>query len=192
MAFARARPLPVDAGSSPEDAPRDVSVCPPENQGGPGDFCGQPITERKPAVVKRVDRLKRRAEFLAVAATGQRWVAPSFVLQAGPPKPVSHAEQAVVGIGFTATKRIGNAVVRNRAKRRLRAAARSVLPDAAAAGRDYVLIARAEVLTCSFQTLLDDLEKAFSRVLTATPRPSRRSQPGGRSRSPAARSPSGL
>ena len=76
-----------------------------------------------------------------------------------------------IGLGFTATKRIGNAVARNRAKRRLREAARLLLPTAAADGHDYVLVARAEVLTCAFQTLLDDLEKAFSRVHTTKPRP---------------------
>jgi ribonuclease P protein component len=61
-------------------------------------------------------------------------------------------------------------VARNRAKRRLREAARHLLPDAAPAGHDYVLVARAGVLTCAFQTLLSDLETAFSRVHKVKPR----------------------
>ncbi|MEZ5930853.1 MAG: ribonuclease P protein component [Alphaproteobacteria bacterium] len=115
-------------------------------------------------------RLKRRSEFLSVAATGRRWTAPAFVLQVGPREGRQDAASGEIGLGFTATKRIGNAVARNRAKRRLREAARSVLPEAAVAGHDYVVIARADVLTCAFQTLVQDLEKAFSRVLTAKPR----------------------
>ncbi|MEM7041544.1 MAG: ribonuclease P protein component [Pseudomonadota bacterium] len=115
-------------------------------------------------------RLKRRSEFLAVAATGRRWVAPAFVLQIGP-RADDPSAPGSIGIGFTATKRIGNAVARNRAKRRLREAARLLAPRSATAGYDYVLIARAEVLTCAFQTLLDDLETAFSRVLRVKPKP---------------------
>jgi len=102
---------------------------------------------------------------------------PSFVLQVGP----RAAKSDEIGLGFTATKRIGNAVARNRAKRRLREAARLLLPDAARAGHDYVLIARSEVLTCAFQTLLDDLEKAFSQVLTAKPRRARNAKGPSRS-----------
>lgn len=116
-------------------------------------------------------RLKRRSEFLAVAATGKRWIAPAFVLQVGPRSdpPTSCGEE--IGLGFTATKRIGNAVARNRARRRLKEAARRLLPDAAPAGHNYVLVARAGVLTCAFQLLLDDLRAAFSRAATLKPRP---------------------
>lgn len=174
MVFAHVQPPSVDAESSPAGVPKDESVYPPEDQGDRGDFRNHAIADREPAVTSKVVRLKRRSEFLLVAATGRRWVAPAFVLQVG--RRAAHAEpaNAEIGLGFTATKRIGNAVARNRAKRRLREAARQLLPSVAASGHDYVLIARTEVLTCAFQTLLDDLEKAFARVLTAKPRPAGR------------------
>ncbi|MGI9500810.1 MAG: ribonuclease P protein component [Geminicoccaceae bacterium] len=153
----------------------------PEDLGGQSDFRGHAIADQNRAAVSNVVRLKRRSEFLAVAATGRRWVAPAFVLQIGPRggrgQDILSDE---IGLGFTATKRIGNAVARNRAKRRLREAARQLLPHAANAAHDYVLIARTGVLTCAFPTLLGDLKEAFSKVLSARPRPSGRSKPAGR------------
>jgi ribonuclease P protein component len=111
-----------------------------------------------------VVRLKRRREFLAVAGTRCRWAAPAFVLQAGPR---GAAEE--IGIGFTATRRIGNAVARNRARRRMRAAAQALLPGAAKPGYDYVLVARPAILTCPFEALLSDLANAFARVIRKRP-----------------------
>ena len=177
MVFAHVQPPSVVAGSSPAGAPRGGNVCQPEDQ---GDLRGHAITDREPAVSAKVVRLKRRSEFLSVAATGRRWVAPAFVLQIGRRAVDAELANTEIGLGFTATKRIGNAVARNRAKRRLREAARQLLPHAATSGHDYVLIARTEVLTCVFQTLLDDLEKAFSRVLTAKHRPAGRRPPARR------------
>lgn len=177
MAFAHARPPLADAVSLPAGELKDESVCLPKHPDQVGDFRGYAVAKTQPAVPKGVVRLKKRAEFLAVAATGRRWVSPAFVLQVGPrAADRSSAAQDYVGLGFTATKRLGNAVARNRAKRRLREASRLLLPDAAAAAHDYVLIARNEILTCTFQTLVRDLETAFLRVLTAKPRqPSQRS-----------------
>ncbi len=180
MVFAHVQPPSAAAEFSPAGDPRGESAYPPEDQGDRGDFRGHAIADREPAVVSKVVRLKRRSEFLSVAATGRRWVAPAFVLQVGQRPVDMEPATTEIGLGFTATKRIGNAVARNRAKRRLREAARQVLPNAASSGHDYVLIARTEVLTCVFQTLLDDLEKAFSRVLTAKPRPMDRRGPGRR------------
>jgi ribonuclease P protein component len=121
-----------------------------------------------------VVRLKRRSEFVAVAATGQRWAMPAFVLQAGPRPPSAGSE---LGVGFTASRRIGSAVARNRARRRLVAAVRQVLPGPAAPGYNYVVVARPAVLTWPFQSLLEDLTAAFRRVATSRPRPRR--TPGG-------------
>jgi ribonuclease P protein component len=117
----------------------------------------------------QVTRLKRRAEFVAVAATRQRWVMPAFVLQAGPRPPRGTPAEIEIGVGFTASRRIGKAVARNRARRRLVEAARAVLPGRARPGYNYVIVARPAVLTCPFDRLLSDLGTAFARV-TAAPR----------------------
>lgn len=66
-----------------------------------------------------------------------------------------------IGVGFTATKKIGNAVVRNRAKRRLRAGAQRLLPVYGCAGVDYVFIARQNTGTIEWAGLLDDMETAL-------------------------------
>jgi ribonuclease P protein component len=102
-------------------------------------------------------RLKRRPEFLA-AARGFKWTSPAFVLQ-GTQR--DEADGQIIGVGFTATKRLGKAVQRNRARRRLKEAARLVLPDGARPGHNYVIIARSAALTCPFSTLLGDLEAGF-------------------------------
>ena len=187
MAFAPVQPPLVAAGSSPVEGPKDASVYQPEDKSHRSDFRSHAIADQKPAITGKLVGIKRRSEFLAVAATGRRWVAPAFVLQVGPRACNETSTGEEIGLGFTATKRIGNAVKRNRAKRRLREAARTLAPDLATPGYSYVLIARPELLTCAFQTLLDDMRKAFSRVLTAKPRPDgglRRSKRRSGTRSP--------
>lgn len=71
-------------------------------------------------------------------------------------------EQPEAGIGFTVTKREGHAVLRNRIKRRLREAARAVLPVHAEPGADYVLIGRTAAAACPFQSLCADLKEALA------------------------------
>jgi ribonuclease P protein component len=71
-----------------------------------------------------------------------------------------------VRIGFTATRKLGGAVERNRAKRRLRAAAQGVMPGRVLPGHDYVLVARANVLKCGFSSLEADLASALAELLT--------------------------
>ena len=66
-----------------------------------------------------------------------------------------------MGVGFTATRKVGGAVVRNRAKRRLREAARLLLPELASPGFDYVFIARGGVTTRPWPRLLDDVKSAL-------------------------------
>ena len=89
----------------------------------------------------RLVRLKTRADFLRVAAGRARAARPGLVLQAAA-QPEAVAPSTGLRVGFTASRRVGNAVARNRAKRRLRAAAAAILPLQGKAATDYVLIAR--------------------------------------------------
>ena len=100
--------------------------------------------------------LKKRADFLR-ARSGKRWSSGRFTLQRRQRGDLTQA----VRIGFTVTKKVGNAVERNRIKRRLRAACREIPADGWDQGSDYVLIARRAALTCSFTRLLDDLERGL-------------------------------
>jgi ribonuclease P protein component len=106
-----------------------------------------------------VERLKRRREFLTVAGSRRRFVTPSMIVQFLP----ATAPTATPRVGFTVSKRVGNAVTRNRARRRLREAAHRVMPVHAAAA-DYVLVGRAEAVTRKFPDLVADLETALRKL----------------------------
>jgi ribonuclease P protein component len=118
-----------------------------------------------PRISAPLQRLKVRSDFLK-AAKAASCARTGLVLQARPREAGEpHAPaQDVIRMGFTATKRIGNAVVRNRAKRRLREAARKLLPLYGHPGQDYVLIARPGTLTQDWQALLDDVKRALIRL----------------------------
>src|SRR5437879_2800742 len=110
-------------------------------------------------------RLKTRAEFLRVAATRRRAARPGLVLQAAARPPGSGAgDNGPVRVGFTASRKVGNAVVRNRAKRRLRAAAAEVLARDGRPGTDYVLIARDATGARPYAELVGDLAAALRQV----------------------------
>lgn len=112
--------------------------------------------------------LTERADFLRAAQAG-RANAPAFMLQARQRRP---GEAAGIRVGFTCSKKVGNAVARNRAKRRLREIARAVLPARGRDGWDYVLVGRAgATATHPFAALLSDLEAALARVHRARPAP---------------------
>ncbi|HMA15038.1 MAG: ribonuclease P protein component [Bacteroidota bacterium] len=132
-----------------------------------------------------VGRLKTRPQFLAVAAARRKWVTPGLVLQAARRqhgddraapeacRPSEHPEPEV-RVGFTVTRKVGNAVERNRVKRRLRAAAAEVFPSIGRAGTDYVVVGRAATLKRPFDALKADLEQAIRRLdggPKSTPRP---------------------
>jgi ribonuclease P protein component len=130
-----------DGNASTGTAPPAVFVCPPAPLGV----------------------LRKRADFLR-AARARRQAGPGLILQArqrGPDDPPA----PLIRVGFTATKKIGNAVARNRAKRRLRAIARETLPTRGHPGWDYVLIARADVTaTRPFADLVQDLTRALEKI----------------------------
>ncbi len=71
-------------------------------------------------------------------------------------------------LGLTVTKKLGGAVVRNRIRRRLRAAAREVFPENAAPGTDYVLVARTAAYDRKYADLLDDMKRALLRLSRST------------------------
>lgn len=109
----------------------------------------------------RIAVLKKRRDFLRVRAARRRWAAPGLVLQAAP---AGKTEPGRVRVGYTASKKIGNAPARNRAKRRLRAAVAHVMLERARRDRDYVVIARGATLTRPFDALIGDLVAALARV----------------------------
>lgn len=109
-------------------------------------------------------RLKRRADFIRIARAGRKIVMRGLVLQSAPTPGNDLDPKCDLRIGFTVTKRVGNAVVRNRARRMLRAAARSVFPSRAMAGYDYVLIARQSTPIRAFSDLVGDMERALMRL----------------------------
>jgi ribonuclease P protein component len=106
-------------------------------------------------------RLQRRRDFVRVAGAGRKTARPGLVLQAalGP-----DGDTGLVRIGFTATKRIGNAVVRNRVRRRLKAAVAEIMPAHAVPGFDYVLIGRAGTADRPYDALCRDLVAALKRL----------------------------
>ena len=108
---------------------------------------------------RKPHRLTRRAEFLAVAAKGRRAAVHGLVLQALP-----REDQGPARLGFTVTKKVGNAVVRNRTRRRLKEAARLALAEAPPAGYDLVLIGRDATRARPFAELQDDLRRALRKA----------------------------
>jgi ribonuclease P protein component len=106
-----------------------------------------------------VATLTRRRDFLA-ANRGRRAPMPGFVLLVQP----RYDGDPTMRVGYTVTKKIGNAVVRNRMKRRLRALARELLPTGGVAGADHVLIGREGGIERDFALLRTELGKALRKV----------------------------
>jgi ribonuclease P protein component len=111
----------------------------------------------------RLAVLKLRADFLR-AAQARRQAMPGFLLQARL-RGEGGVDAGAIRVGFTCSKKVGNAVARNRAKRRLRALAALTLPGGGQAGWDYVLVGRPEVTaTRDFARMRADLERALALV----------------------------
>jgi ribonuclease P protein component len=104
-------------------------------------------------------KLLQRAEFLAVAATSKKSVAPGVIVQWA-----LRSDSSSIRYGLTASRKVGGAVQRNRARRRLRALAIELLPQANLPPCDIVLIARTATVTRSFTDLRHDIAQALSKV----------------------------
>jgi ribonuclease P protein component len=107
------------------------------------------------------NRLPKRADFLRISAAGTRRVTPGFILQYA-----LNGDEAAprLRVGFTASRKVGNAVARNRAKRRLRALADRIMPELASPAHDYVFIGRTETLRRDFAAMERDLRHALKKA----------------------------
>ena len=111
------------------------------------------------AVAARPGRLKQRAEFLRVASSGKKAAIGGVVLQVLP-----RSDDQPARLGFTVTKKVGNAVIRNRTRRRLKEAARLLLAERSVTGVDLVLIGRDSTRKRKFITLQGDIRRALERT----------------------------
>lgn len=111
------------------------------------------------ADVQKVGRLKRRAEFLRAASKGRKAAVHGLVLQALP-----RGDDDPARIGFTVTKKVGNAVIRNRTRRRLKEAARLLWQERAPIGVDLVLIGRDATRGRPFTELMNDITRALAKA----------------------------
>lgn len=110
-----------------------------------------------------LDRLRKRSDFLCAQSKGQKWVSKGFILQVVP----NHQETR--RFGLTVSKKLSpRAVIRNRARRRLRTLAYDVLPDYSRQGMDYVFIGRHDVLDKPYQDLVRDLKWCLRKLDCST------------------------
>lgn len=109
--------------------------------------------------------LKKRKDFVRVAQ-GLKVAAPGLILQAAQSLSSPHREIPEDGcfLGYTVTKKVSKAHIRNRSKRRLRAAAREVFPDNARVKTDYVLIGRYNTADIEFKKLVSEMKKALCKI----------------------------
>lgn len=111
--------------------------------------------------------IKKRKEYLAVAAYGKKWVTPSFILQIRPWQKgeiEKYNNEPFIRFGITASKKTGNAVKRSRIRRRLRALAHEFLPLWCKPYFDIVIIARHSIWDKSHKDLQADLHKALKKI----------------------------
>jgi len=108
--------------------------------------------------------IKKRKDFLFAFSGGKKFVTNSFILQMVKRAETHPVPASEVRVGFTVTKKMGNAVIRNRIKRRLREACRLALEKYGLAGYDYVIISRHKALSCEFSELQRDMDFAFRKI----------------------------
>lgn len=107
----------------------------------------------------KIATIKKRADFLLAAQSGFKFVKPMVIVQLR-----KHGDTEAIRVGFTATKKLGNAVVRNRVKRRMRAAAAKLVPELGLPGCDYVFIGREKLCTSKFSELINEMKYCLQRL----------------------------
>ena len=110
-----------------------------------------------------IERLKGRSDFLRIAADRRNWAAPGLVLQVSE-TPKNIYDRDTIRIGYTASRKVGNSVKRNRARRRLRNVVEKVMTINASRGKDFVIIARKNTIRRPFSDLIIDLETALKKL----------------------------
>lgn len=108
---------------------------------------------------RKIPVLAKRRDFLRVAAARKKWVAGSMIVQVAQSR-----DKPGISVGYTASKKVGNAIKRNRAKRRLREVVRHVMGDRGADGHDYVLIARTATVDMPYDQLIRDFRWCLRRL----------------------------
>lgn len=111
----------------------------------------------------QLSRLKKRQDFLRLTRLNAKWVSPAFVLQIAP-TPKEDTVSSFIRLGFTASRKVGNAIKRNRCKRRLRALSDAIFPLYGKERHDYVLIARHGCLIRNFDQMKEDLAEALQNI----------------------------
>lgn len=110
-------------------------------------------------------RLKRRPEFLSVAASQRKWVAPGLIVQVRK-RAFEEADIKDARVGFTVSRKVGNSVKRNRVRRRLKSAAAIMMTKHAQLGMDFVIIGRKNTLKRPFADLMSDITLALKKLKT--------------------------
>ena len=119
--------------------------------------------ENKVKKLPSIETLKMRSDFVRIAAKKRYWATPGLILQVSE-SPRETYDKSVIRIGYTASKKVGNAVKRNRARRRLRETVKKLMPFQVESGNDFVVIARSKTLNRPFQDLLSDLELSLKKL----------------------------
>ena len=115
---------------------------------------------------KLISKIKKRADFLKASKADFKYIAPSVIVQA---REHTNGEIKMIGslasrVGFTVSKKVGNSVIRNLIKRRLRAAARSLMPKYSMPNHDIVIIGRKKTIEKKFTEILTDIKKALIKL----------------------------
>jgi ribonuclease P protein component len=160
--------LAVVRASAPKTAPTTQQPPDPVSVDATCDVIDTPVGENATVIYK----LQKRWQFLA-CAKGRSLARGGVAIQV-----LRRTDDSPrIGVGFTATRKIGGAVQRNRAKRRMREAARHLLPLHGAPGHDYVFVARGGAIDRDWRRLLDDVRSALVGLAAGADEPPRARKP---------------